>query len=356
MIPIKLPVTPNAPILKNGNQIEGDFQLKKFGSFGFLKNVKFNPDLIIYDKNYQNDQSFSPRFKVHLSDTYKLIKTKFTNGSKLVEVGCGKGTFLDLVKKDNYFKYEGFDNTYEGDDPLIHSRYLTSEDRIYADIVVLRHTLEHIQAPHKFLEMLNIIFGNNALIFIEVPQFDWIDKSKVIFDLSYEHVNYFNTRSLCSLFSRVLDFGDFFEGQYQYCFAKLSLLDKENWKNFDLESNWKSFDISEYYKKFNSNIDFLKSKQRIWIWGGASKGVLFLNHLSNLYPLLFKKVVGVVDLNIKKQSFYTPSTNIKIISEKEMFYKAKKGDVVLVMNPNYYDEIKKSVESNVSHKLEIFNI
>ena len=356
MNPIKLPVTPNSPVLCNAKQMEGEFQLKKFGNFGFIQNVKYEPALIKYDKNYQNDQGSSARFRRHLLATYKLIKSRYKKGAKLVEVGCGKGTFLDLVKNDDYFKYEGFDNAYEGNDQFIHQRYLKKEDSINADVLVLRHTLEHIQYPYKFLEMLKTIFDRNTQIFIEVPQFDWIDKGKVIFDLSYEHVNYFNTKSLCSLFSNIIDFGNFFGGQYQYCLADLNSLSKEHWNDFDSLNKWQDFNIDNYYQKFFSSIDFLNSKKRIWVWGGASKGVLFLNYLSKLSPLIFEKVLGVVDLNTKKQKLYTPSTNIEIISEIEMFKKFQLGDVVLVMNPNYFDEIKMCLDKNLSNKFEIYNI
>ena len=57
-------------------------------------------------------------------------------------------------------------------------RYLNSDDRIEADIVVLRHTLEHIKNPFDFLKMLRDIFGDEAFVFIEVPQFNWIEKKQ----------------------------------------------------------------------------------------------------------------------------------------------------------------------------------
>ena len=92
------------------------------------------------------------------------------------------------------------------------------------------------------------------------------------------------------------------------------------------------------------------------VWGGATKGVLFLMHLSNLYPSIFEKVVGVVDINPKKQSLFTPSTKIRIISDKQMFKESEDGDVVLVMNPNYYEEIKDSIAIGLSHTVEIYNV
>ena len=356
MNPIKLPISPNSLTSKEGKDYEGDFQLMSFGSFDFVQNVRFQPPLMIYDEYYQNEVSHSEFSKNHLHTVYSIIKSHFPNGGKLVEVGCGKGAFLNIVKSDKHFEYEGYDTAYEGSDTYIHSLYLTEDDRINADIVVLRHTLGHIQSPHKFLKLLNIIFGDDALIFIEVPQFDWIKVNRVLFDLSYEDVNYFSTKSLCSLFSNINDCGDFFEGQYQYCLAKLGALSEKEWSEFELTSKWFDFNVDDFYENFNSSVDFLNNKKRIWIWGGGTNGILFLKHLSNLRPLIFEKIVGVVDINPKKQLFFTPSTKIRIISDFQMHKESEEGDVVLVMNPNYYGEIVESIGSALSHTVEIHSI
>ena len=112
-----------------------------------------------------------------------------------------------------------------------------------------------------------------------------------------------------------------------------------------------------YSRRCLSQLDILKNnKKRIWIWGGGTKGILFLKHLSNLRPLIFEKIVGVVDINPKKQLFFTPSTKIRIISDFQMYKESEEGDVVLVMNPNYYGEIVESIGSALSHTVEIHSI
>ena len=352
---LKLPVLPNSPVLYNSEVLEGEFLLKKFGSFEFVKNVRFDSSLIKYDENYQNNQGDSLVFRTHMNKVYSLIKSKFVKGSRLIEVGCGKGAFLEIVKEDGYFDYAGYDAAYEGGDEKIHSRYLTEEDSLIADVIVLRHTLEHVESPYKFLKLLNKIFNSDALIFIEVPQFEWIENNKVLFDFTYEHVNYFTTRSLCSLFSKVLSYGDLFNGQYQFCLAKLDSISKYEWEYSDIESQWSDYEFDGYIDRFLSDVKFLDSCDRIWVWGGATKGVLFLKYFSELKPHGFEKVVSVVDINEKKQSLFTPSTNLKIISASEMFDLCCEGDAVLVMNPNYLNEVKALIEENVSYELEVFS-
>lgn len=350
---IILPILPNKPLKKNSKTKEGYFLLKQYYKYGYVKNVLFRDNLIKYDKNYQNDQSNSLLFQKHMMHIYKIIKNNFPKNSNLVEVGCGKGAFLDIVKKDSYFNYKGFDATYEGKDKNINARNLNTKDKISADIIVLRHTLEHINSPLKFLNFLKKIFPKTSSIFIEVPQFEWIIKNKVLFDFTYEHVNYFTSKSLCSLFSKTRLHGNVFNNQYQFCIANINQLKNTDIKSYEKKKNWNEFNFSSYIKFFKKKIEHLKYYNNIWIWGGSTKGVIFLKHLSDLRPNLFKKISGVIDINKKKQGLFTPSTKIKIYPPKKLFVSINKGDLILVMNPNYIFEIKKLILKKIKEKVKI---
>lgn len=353
---IILPILPNRPIKKNEKTKEGYFLLKKFYKHGYVKNMLFDNKSIKYDKKYQNDQSNSMLFRKHMLHSYGILKRRFPKKSKLVEVGCGKGAFLEIVKNDNYFDYKGFDETYEGSNKNIQARNLNDKDRIFADIIVLRHTLEHINSPLKFLDLLKKIFPKNSSIFIEVPQFNWIKQNKVLFDFTYEHVNYFTTKSLCAFFSKTEAYGNFFNDQYQYCIAKLDNLENKNIKKYEIKKNWKEFDFNIYLNSFKKNVSNFINFSNIWIWGGSTKGVLFLKHLADLEPKLYKNVRAVIDINKKKQNFFTPSTNVKIYPPKKLFNDLKKNDLIIVMNPNYIPEVKQMIFKNTKKKIIVTSV
>ena len=339
---ISLPILPNAPLsgLENSDY-EGKFKLKRHKKLQFVENVLFQPNKIRYNRTYQNDQSNSEVFCLHMKKIYQKVKNKFPKGSKLVEVGCGKGKFLEIVNHDGHFDYCGFDTAYEGKDKKIEKRYLTKKDNIHADVVILRHTLEHIQSPHLFLSLLSEIFPPSALIFIEVPQLDWIEENQILFDFTYEHVNYFNTYSLSSFFSKVIDSGNLLCGQAQYLMAKFESLDLSQWETYADLDQWQNYEFSYYYDAFRALTSRFKKFKKIWVWGGATKGVLFLKHLSKCDKKLFKSIVGVVDINPMKQGNFTPSTSLKIVSPKTFLSEAiNKETIIIVMNPNYFSEIK----------------
>ena len=116
-------------------------------------------------------------------------------GKSLLEVGCGKGLFLERLLAAG-FDVTGLDPTYEGSNPRVIREFFTPEVGIRAEGIVLRHVLEHVQDPVAFLAGLREANGGRGTIYIEVPCLDWIASHHAWFDIFYEHVNYFRPRRL----------------------------------------------------------------------------------------------------------------------------------------------------------------
>ena len=78
--------------------------------------------------NTNNEVKIPPKIQKLFNDISEklenldLTENNIQKGNRLVEVGCGKGKFLDIVKSDGFFKYEGYDNAYEGNDKQIFNR------------------------------------------------------------------------------------------------------------------------------------------------------------------------------------------------------------------------------------------
>ena len=103
--PLTVPVVPNRPLLSNQEKtIKGKILLRFNTKIKFAENYLFEEKKIKYDTFYQNDQSKSRIFNKHMQTMYKILKSNFIKGSKLIEVGCGKAEFLAIVKRDKFFK------------------------------------------------------------------------------------------------------------------------------------------------------------------------------------------------------------------------------------------------------------
>jgi hypothetical protein len=329
----------NFPVLQNrvyetveeaNNCPTGNIEIVQNDKNGLIYNNAFDLNIIVYDKNYDNEQGASQHFQNHLLDVAEMVEQNLGK-EKLVEVGCGKGLFLEMLL-DRNVDIVGFDPTYVGKNPRVIKQFF--EKGIISkpsNGLILRHVLEHIPNPYDFLSQLKEANGGKGLIYIEVPCFEWICKNRVWFDIFYEHVNYFRLDDFNRMFDKIISSGHFFGGQYLYIIADLSTL--------------KDPALSVFQSNFDFPIDFLnnlksnqktKSDEKVCIWGGGSKGVIFslLRHRESM------PVDYVIDINSSKQGKYLPVTGLKVESPASVLSKLPKGSSIYVMNSNYLEEIK----------------
>lgn len=307
---------------------KGDVRLVEDQQTGLVYNIDFCPELMAYDGHYQNEQAVSHRFRKHLVSVARILEKNLGRAS-IVEVGCGKGFFLEMLLAEG-FDITGFDPAYEGNNPRILKHSFEPGVGIKASCLVLRHVLEHIQEPLNFLLQLKEANGGSGKIYIEVPCFDWICERRAWFDIYYEHVNYFRISDFYRMFGTVIECGRFFDGQYLYIVAELSTLKKP-------QINPKERVL--FPSDFTFGIAAEPAHQRLGrsvIWGGASKGVIF----ALLKARSGQPVSSVIDINPAKQGKYLPSTGYLVQSPSEVLESLPKNSTIYVMNSNYLEEIK----------------
>ncbi len=315
------------------NCIKGDMVLVQDLESGLILNKDFKPELMKYDSNYQNEQAVSLVFQKHLNQVISTIERHFSNLS-LVEIGCGKGHFLELLQNSG-FNIKGFDPAYEGSNEAISKCYFKPKIGFFAEGIILRHVLEHIQNPVGFLSSIRELNGMGGKIYIEVPCFEWICENRAWFDIYYEHVNYFRLGDFVRMFKKVYEKGHIFGGQYIYVVADLGTL-----RTPKRESN----DFVKIPSDFLDTINYFSTRineENTAIWGAASKGVIFS---------LFMQRAGVelrtiIDINPAKQGKYLACSGYKVLSPEEGLDQLSLGADIFVMNVNYLDEIRKQTKN-----------
>lgn len=318
---------------------KGDVQLVEDQRTGLVYNAAFQRELMIYDANYQNEQALSPLFQEHLESVSNIID-RCMGRESIVEVGCGKGFFLEMLLEEG-FDVTGFDPTYEGTNPKVMKHYFEPGVGMKADGLVLRHVLEHIQDPFDFLLQLKEANYGSGKIYIEVPCFDWICKHRAWFDIFYEHVNYFRISDFHRMFGTIVESGHLFGGQYLYVVAELATVRKP-----EINLNDRVIFPQDFTYGISEPVQ-TKSSQTA-IWGGASKGVIF----ALLKARAGQSVSTVVDINPAKQGKYLPATGLLVHSPAEALVTLPKESTIYVMNSNYSEEIKK-MSNNTFNYIEI---
>ena len=96
----------------------GDVEIVQQSDSGLVHNRAFNPALLTYDPDYQNEQACSAAFRQHLDQVLDIILRNVELEDVGVEIGCGKAYFLEMLSAAGANVY-GYDPTYEGTNPRI---------------------------------------------------------------------------------------------------------------------------------------------------------------------------------------------------------------------------------------------
>jgi len=319
----------------------GNITLKQDSQTGIVFNESFREDNSIYDEHYQNEQGYSLIFQQHLEQVARIIDRNF-RGKSILEIGCGKGTFLELLSSQG-FSITGIDPAYEGNSEYILKTLFSRSLGISSDSIMLRHVLEHIPDPVKFLISIREANGGKGYAYIETPCLDWICKNRAWFDIYHEHVNYFRLSDFFRLFGNIVESGKLFGGQYLYIVADLASLNANSGtsiEKFRLPNDFLA-GINYVITQINSS-----KKRKNILWGAASKGVVF--------ALLLLRQGGIlpdfaIDINPMKQGKYLPITAVPVVSPHNGLEKMTDGDAIFIVNSNYYEEIKSIAGSNLTY-------
>ena len=340
----------------------GEMRLGLCRACGFLANVAFDPTLSEYSSRYEETQGYSARFvdfatglARHWVDKYDLA------GGTAIEIGCGKGEFLEYLVRAGLGRATGID-------PGLHPERLRPDlagritartgfyDERYgpleADAVICRHTLEHIPDVARFVRVIRDGIGDrrDTIVLFELPDIQRILDEVAFWDVYYEHCSYFSAGSLSRLFRaagfEVLHVERVYDDQYLILEARPSStpaagdpLPIED----DLEVLAKGTQLFEegFARTLSSWRDRLATLRLAGgtavIWGSGSKGVSFLTNLA-----MDDGIRCAVDINPFRQGKAMIGTGHQIVGPDALI--DIRPELVVAMNPIYLDEIQAELD------------
>lgn len=328
---------------------KGDIHVSVCGDCGQIFNSAFQPELVVYNAHYDNSQQHSQTFIRHLDDVENMIAESMDlRRANVLEVGCGKGTFIKRIAKRYGCPCYGFDPSYIEQDPepepmenlQLYKEYFPPEESHgmpLFDLIIIRHVIEHLQSPMRMLKMLHDHLSPDGRIYVETPDLHWIIENNLLFDLTFEHCSYFTSQSmgkllsLCAMHIRRCDTR--FAGQYLCVLAQRD-------PDTPLAAGMREFEEgkNKYIDAFRLLAEGKSKRGRIALWGAAGKGVMFCN----IFDPQAQLIDSVIDINISKQGAYIPGTGHPIIGPSSITQRDIR--YIIVMNRNYIKEIQQMVQ------------
>jgi SAM-dependent methyltransferase len=335
---------------------KGGIQLGFCRQCGAVNNLQFDSARLTYDSSYDNSLHFSPSFQKYADDAAHYLVDRYDlRGKTVLDVGCGNAEFLSLVCGLGMNRGVGFDPTFipgranleAGQGVQIIQDYFSDEYAGYtADFLVCRHVLEHISDPRAFLRSIRRAVVGNSLgsVFFEVPNATFVFQNEGMWDIIYEHCFYYSSGAMARLFSScgfdVLNVSERFHGQYLCLEARASSAKIGELGDAGGDLNSMRDEILKFAELYRSHRAywgevlrrFAKEEKRVALWGAGAKGAMFLNAFADASSLEY-----IVDVNPHKHGLYIPGTGQEVVSPE--FLKEYQPDVLLIVNPNYRDEI-----------------
>lgn len=330
-----------------------DLELAFCHGCGFVYNHLFDRSIDYFTLGYEDQQGFSRTFMAFIERVADdLIERHALRGRTLMEIGCGKGDFLDLLATRAQSRGIGIDPAYVPG--RLHNERLEFHREFYAarhgalgaDFIACRHTLEHIADTRGFMQLLrdSIPAGRKPALFFEVPDVDRILDLPAFWDIYSEHCNYFSAGSLAQLFRRtgfeVTALRRDYDDQYLLMEAVAGATGAGAPQPIEEPVAAQLARVRRFQTRIAEQLGGWRDRLAAWralgkkvsIWGGGSKSVGFLTHFAG------DGVSDcVVDINPHMENNHIPGIGSRYVQPQHLA--TYRPDVVIIMNGVYRNEI-----------------
>jgi SAM-dependent methyltransferase len=345
--------------------------------------------------NYQPTYSMSEYVRFYLESflDFALEKTEIKQHGRVIEVGSNDGLVINMLRARGFDVF-GFDPSADNSLNLLNSGRVIRDffglkpAQIFVDghgkanLLISRHTLEHVWDPLDFLKGVSVTLGPKGIAVIEVPYLPLQIMNNQFQSMTFQHVSFFSLISLKFILEKVglclLDF-TFSEmdagsiiirvGKEPLRNGSIGLVDRilDYEKAFEVDKVWgyKSY-FGNLHHEWSHIKRLLQTQIRRGIqvvaYGAGSKGQAILNMLDIERDLVeyviddtpgytgqFVPGVGtevIVSTDHKAQDirliFITAPTHVQEIVRKER-HRAAKGTSFIVSVPGFHFVVPKGV-------------
>lgn len=324
---------------------------------GYVRNLAFEPELVVYDATMDMNLHHSPAVQQLTADLIARLAERFPlAGARVLDLGCAQGELLRALCRQAGCTGTGWDPAYtgpSGPDPSgasFHAGFPPrGADLPEYDAFVSRHWLEHLTDPYEFLvELRERLAGRPGYGYVEVPDGGY-DLATAGWQVIYPHVSYFDGYALCRIAGRagwrVEATGTFFSGTLRWIelsahgagrpaaeLPGLAARDRQLAAVRGLAARYRA----ERDRWRETITRLAEAEARPVLWGAGSRSVQFLAAADP-----DRQLAAVVDVNPRKWGRYLPGAGHRVDPPERLAELQPRA--VVVTNPAYEHEIRKSL-------------
>jgi 2-polyprenyl-3-methyl-5-hydroxy-6-metoxy-1,4-benzoquinol methylase len=343
----------NKYIKKNNFIKKKRLKLRECSKCKYLKlENKLNSKILdnIYEKFYKYpsamlNQIVPTRDNVFLDKLFKNID--FKRVKNVLEIGCYDGYILHKIKKKfpkiNVSGCEPSEgaNIARKFNLNVKKKFFNEKTFKYKkfDLVILRHTLEHIDNIKKILTDIKLSMNENSYLAIEVPNVNFYLQKGLLEVFSFQHIHYFSSKSfeVISKNHNFSIFKNFETPENLIIFLKNKVGVKKKKINFNkLYSDTFSSKIKKNALKIKKIISKYNSNE-IVIWGAGG----FAIAAACLYKIPINTETLIFDKDSAKHGLTLLDTSSKILKINKNLLKNRK---LIIITSYYSSQIFKEIK------------
>ena len=310
--------------------------------------VQLDNDPVPYYKEVIRAVGFSEDMKKFRSRQFEQLSFHHNlYNKKVVEIGCGTGDYLSLIKKNkiNCYGIEASKSAVQKciDNGLdVYEMFVDGvEDKIPQapfDAIFIMNFFEHLPNPNGTLQGIHANLTEDAIGVVEVPNFDMMIRENLFSEFIGDHLFYFTHDTLVqTLQHNGFEVVDCQETWYNYILRatvkKRTSIDLSKFAEF---RKWLTEDLHHYINQFGT----------VAAWGAGHQALAMLS-LANLGD----KIRYIIDDAPFKQNKYSPATHIPIVASENL--DIDPVDAVIVMAASCSDEVARKLKESYGDKVKI---
>ncbi|ADZ83436.1 class I SAM-dependent methyltransferase [Cellulosilyticum lentocellum] len=313
--------------------------------------IQFAVEPVNYYKDVIRASSFGKTITDLRRKQYKDFIEKFNlYDKKILEIGCGQGEFLEILKEFNVKPF-GIENKKELVDRGIRKNlnivqgFIEGKENVIQngkfDAFLSFNFLEHQPNPNGMLQGIHENLVDEGVGIITVPSFEYFIENDSFYEFIRDHIAYYTEETLTFLLQKngfqIVEISRFNRDTISAYVKKRSRADLSK---FQLNFNQLTEDINTY-------IDLLKKNDnKVAIWGASHQCFTILSAAE-----LQGKIEYIIDSATFKQGKYSPATHIPIVSPE--FYFTNKVQAIIVIAPGYSQEIIQIIKKHYNDDIKI---